>query len=74
MIRLVDQPSDASIIIADILGHKNYTSPNGVVFTSGLKVRFIGATTPDSYAGNEYYVEGVGGSIELLLVTDFITP
>ena len=74
VIRLVDQPSDASIIIADILGHKNYTSPNGVVFTSGLKVRFIGATTPDSYAGNEYYVEGVGGSIELLLVTNFITP
>ena len=74
VIRLVDQPSDASIIIDDILGHKNYTSPNGVVFTNGLKVRFIGATTPTSYQGNDYYIEGVGTAIELLLVSDFITP
>jgi len=74
VIRLIDQPSDASIIIADIIGHKNYTSPNGVVFSNGLKVRFLGATTPASYEGNEYYIEGVGSAIELLLVEDFITP
>jgi hypothetical protein len=57
-----------------ILGQANYTSPNGVVFTNGLKVRFQGSVVPASYENNEYYVEGVGTAIRLLPVTDFITP
>jgi hypothetical protein len=60
--------------MSGIIGKKNYTSPNGVVFTNGLKVRFIGTVVPASYENKEYYVEGVGTAIDLLLVSDFITP
>jgi len=50
----------------DILGRKNYTSPNGVVFTNGLKVIFDGDIYPTSYSTGEYYVQGVGTAIELI--------
>ena len=74
VIRLVDTPTNIELDIDDIIGAKNYTSPNGVVFTTGLKVQFEGRTTPEIYAGNKYYVEGVGDAIKLLPVTDFYTP
>ena len=74
IIRIVDQENAADLNISEILGKTNYTSPNGVVFTNGLKVRFIGTVVPASYANNEYYVEGVGASIDLLLTTNFVTP
>ena len=48
-IRLVEQANINNLDIADILGKKNYTAPNGVVFTNGLKVRFLGEITPASY-------------------------
>lgn len=73
-IRLIDQANANSIDIADIVGKKNYTSPNGVVFTNGLKVVFRGDVIPASYQNQEYYVEGVGTAIKLLPVTNFITP
>jgi hypothetical protein len=72
-IRLIDQDNDG-LDIADIIGKKNYTSPNGVVFTNGLKVQFRGEVVPASYQNQEYYVEGVGTAIKLLPVSDFITP
>ena len=53
---------------------KNYTSPNGVVFTNGLKVQFIGNVNPTEYHNKEYYVEGVGTAIKLLPVTNYVTP
>jgi hypothetical protein len=59
---------------SDILGKKNYTSPNGVVFTNGLKVLFDGAVYPSSYLSGEYYVEGVGTAIELVPTTDLVCP
>ena len=41
-IRLVDQADSSTInVVTDILGKKNYTSPNGVVFTNNLKVQFL---------------------------------
>ena len=58
----------------NIVGAKNYTSPNGVAFTNGLKVTFDSSALPASYAGNTYYVEGVGTAITLLDVTTFQTP
>ena len=58
----------------DILGKKNYTSPNGVVFTNGLKVIFSGEIYPTSYENIRYYVEGVGTAIQLIPVTDLIAP
>ena len=75
VIRLVDQANILDLNVdEDIVGKKNYTSPNGVVFTNGIKVQFTGSVVPSSYEGNQYYVEGVGTAIELLLVTDFVTP
>lgn len=59
-IQLVDQPTNNPINIEDIIGAKNYTSPNGVVFTNGLKVQFRGPTYPVQYQDLTYYVEGVG--------------
>jgi len=65
-------PTTAEIV--EILGAKNYTSPNGVVFTNGLKVTFRGSVYPESYANQTYYVEGVGTAIKLLPIGNFITP
>ena len=73
-IRILDQANANTIFISDIVGKKNYTSPNGVVFTNGLKVQFRGAVEPASFQNQEYYVEGVGTAIKLLPVTNFITP
>jgi hypothetical protein len=73
-IRLLDQSQSETIFVEDIIGQKNYTSPNGVVFTNGLKVVFRGDVEPATYANNEYYVEGVGTAIQLLPVTNFVTP
>jgi hypothetical protein len=73
-IHLVDQNLTAAIDIDQIIGAKNYTSPNGVVFTNGLKVIFRGTTVPASYENVEYYVEGVGTAIKLLPVSNYVTP
>lgn len=58
----------------DILGKKNFTSSNGVVFTNGLKVVFDGDVIPASYLQGEYYVEGVGTAIELIPVLSLTVP
>ncbi len=51
---------------AEIIGKINYTLPNGTPLSNGMKVRFIGKVTPESYATGFYYVEGVGKSIKLI--------
>ena len=67
--------TDAIINVnTDIIGATTYKSPNGVVFTNGLKITFDSTATPTSYAGNTYYVEGVGTAIQLLPTSSFITP
>ena len=58
----------------DILGKKNYTSANGVEFTNGLKVSFIGNIEPSEYAQDYYYVEGVGESITLVPEKNLTIP
>ena len=63
-----------TIDIDNIIGRPNYTSPNGVVFTNGMKVVFRGNVYPTSYRNNEYYVEGVGTAIKLLPTLEFVTP
>lgn len=74
-IRLVDQVDSSTINVAtDILGKKNYTSPNGVVFTNNLKVQFLAPVVPSSYTNQEYYVSGVGTAIQLLPVSNYVTP
>ena len=60
----------------DILGRNEYISPNAVEFTNGLKVEFNSDVTPATYAGKEFYVEGVGqpGGIRLTPVDELIVP
>jgi hypothetical protein len=48
-IRLIDQSDANTIFVDQIIGQKNYVSPNGVTFTNGLKVRFTGDVLPVSY-------------------------
>ena len=67
IIKLVDTNSTVRINVdTEILGQTNYTSPNGVVFTNGLKVIFDGDIYPTSYGVGQYYVQGVGSAIELV--------
>jgi hypothetical protein len=51
-IKLVEQTQANTIFIDEILGKSTYTSPNGIAFTNGLKVRFTGDVSPASYASN----------------------
>lgn len=72
--KIVD-PNDAAIDINnEILGKLSYTSPNGVVFTNGLKVVFEGNVTPAEYLNKEYYVERVGTGIRLVSVASLVIP
>ena len=74
-IHLIEDNLNNTIDVAtQILGHKNYTSPNGVVFTNGLKVTFNGDVIPTNYLTGEYYVEGVGTSIDLVPVDSLVVP
>ena len=74
VIKLIDNPSNNVFNVNDILGKKQYTSPNNIKFTNGLKVEFAGTVFPESYSNSQYYVEGVGHNIQLLPVTDFGIP
>jgi len=59
-IRLIDIDAVQTVNFDEIVGAKTYTSPNGVVFTNGLKVQFRGPTNPPQFQDLEFYVEGVG--------------
>lgn len=72
-IQLID-PDQATIDPdLEIIGKINYTSPNGVAFTNGLKVTFDDSAT-DAYKNKTYYVEGVGSAIVLILEDNLICP
>lgn len=58
-----------SIEPADFLGKKTYTSPNGVVFTNGLKITFDTTVTETKYKNKSFYIEGVGDIIHLVDAT-----
>ena len=74
IIRLVEPDSAVIDVETDIIGRTNYTSPNGVKFTNGMKIRFDGTVTPVSYTNNVYIVEGVGKSIRLVSAGNLIVP
>lgn len=67
-IQIIDPVATAIDPALEIIGKINYTSPNGVQFTNGLKIIFDNSVS-DTYANNTYYVEGVGTSIVLIPVT-----
>lgn len=74
IINLIDPEESPVLQISEILGKATYTSPNGVVFTNGLKIKFASDTNPASYKNQEYIVEGVGTAIQLVPMIDLVTP
>ena len=59
-IRLLDPSENTTVFVDEILGSPSYTSPNGVQFTNGLKVKFIGDVEPVSYRSGSstiYYTQ-----------------
>jgi len=74
---LVDIGNAQTINVTDdIIGQIDYTAPNGVVFTNGLKIEFDSTVLPESYQNNTYYIEGVGQRSGICLVPeiDLSTP
>ena len=75
VIRLIESNLTNTLNVEeDILGQSNFTSTNGVEFTNGLKVQFDGDVVPSNYLEGEYYVEGVGTSIELIPASSLLCP
>ena len=56
-IKLVDVAGWSIDVENDILGKTTYTSPNGVEFTSGLKIKFGTDAMPATYQDKEYYMD-----------------
>ena len=71
VIKLVESSVATPIDVNTILGKKQYTSPNNVKFTNGLKVEFPSDAYPERYREGQYFVEGVGNAIQLLPVREF---
>jgi len=55
---------------SDIVGKQFYKMSNGEQLSNGMKLQFIGNVTPVSYSTGQYYVEGVGSSIQLIKASD----
>jgi len=50
----------------EILDKKTFTMGNGYPMSNGMKVKFVGEVTPQSYKIGYWYVEGVGKAIKLI--------
>jgi hypothetical protein len=74
IIRLVNPGTETINVDADIVGAENYTSPNQVVLTNGMHIKFDNTATPAKYANNNYIVEGVGTAIKLINIGNFSVP
>jgi len=56
-------------VVNDIIGKDQYVTPvdsGNFALMNGMKIRFTGDVTPNSYKNKFYYVEGVGKSIQLI--------
>lgn len=72
---IADIEENTAINITDeILGKPSYTSSNGVEFTNGLAVFFLGKVEPKKYAEDVWLVEGVGREIRLVRFKDLEIP
>lgn len=82
IINIIETPADQIDVETEITGNAdlglpgqiNYTAPNGVEFTNGLRVTFDDSVVPTSYRGQSYIVEGVGSSIQLIDVRLLDSP
>ena len=71
--KLVEPDSSVINVDTEIIGKPDYKSPNDVMFTNGLKVKFDTGVIPNTYVDREYYVEGVGTAIKLVPVEQLKT-
>jgi len=58
----------------EILGKKTYNIDGTTELSNGMKINFIGNVTPEKYASDNWYVEGVGDKIRLVAEYDLRTP
>lgn len=67
IVKILDIEENTAIDVAsEIIGKKYYKSSNGVEFINGMRVKFGGEVTPESYSDSIYYIEGVGDKIKLV--------
>ena len=70
-IEIIDTPR-AINVLTDIIGKTEYTSPDGIVFSNGLTVRFDATVAPESYRNRTFIVEGCGSGIKLVNIDQLI--
>ena len=67
LIRVYDIDEATSIDVEqEIIGKKFYKTSGNFDLTNGMKIYFTGDVTPERYATGQWYVEGVGESIQLI--------
>lgn len=73
---IISDITEASILNVDdeVIGKKTFISGNGVTFTNGLVVEFLGQITPSTYANDQFIVSGVGKAIVLTRLQDLVVP
>jgi hypothetical protein len=73
VIKLVDGNINQVLFIDQIEGQSQYTSPNGVVFTNGLKVKFTGDVVPANYASGTVTVVCTSTQADINAITTYST-
>ncbi len=58
----------------EIVGKKTYNIDGTLELSNGMKVNFIGNVTPEKYATDNWYVDGVGEKIRLISEKSLQTP
>jgi hypothetical protein len=58
----------------EIIGKVTYTSGNGIEFSNGMIIEFLGNVSPAKYAKDSWLVEGVGTAITLTRFSDLVVP
>lgn len=66
VIKILDATTKIVDVEKDILGKKNYTTPNGIVFTNGLHIQTDTTFAPAKFQNKTFIVDGVGDSIILI--------
>ena len=54
----------------EVVGKKTFKLTDGTQLSNGMKLQFKGNVTPENYKTGQYYVEGVGTRIQLILEND----
>jgi hypothetical protein len=75
IIKIFDIAENTQInVVEELIGKRNFSLPNGISLSNGMKVRFRGKVTPIEYENEEFYVEGVGEAIQLVNIKDLEIP